>query len=169
MNDLATEIPNNEAERISNIEIDEVTEINDYCETIINKTEREKLDAVGNFLKNHLINALKEGVQMAKEVEQRVFNQEKPKKLSQVLEDKWGVCLDWNAVGKAMLDKLGIENVFRTGQYPGGPKHTYLDVKINDNWEIFDPFAEQYIKDNGGTGTRFQWIYYIDSNAEKKD
>ena len=64
-----------------------------------------------------------------------------------------------------MLNKLGIETRFQVGAVEGGPKHTYLDVKIDGMWEIFDPFAEQYLEDSGQKGTLFQPDYYLNSNA----
>jgi hypothetical protein len=155
-----------ETKSIENIEIDDVAVIDEFCTKVGDKTEREKLDATNVFLQTHLKNALSDNAVMPKDVKERIWDQDTPKKLSQVFSDKYGVCLEWHAAGKAVLDKLGIETVFRVGTVPDGPTHTYLDVKIDGNWEVFDPFAEQYIKELGGTGKRFQKEYYKNSNAK---
>jgi hypothetical protein len=155
-------------QKIENIEVDDVAVIDEFCSKVSSKSEREKLDAVRSFLKDNLKNALKEGADIPEDVQRRIWDQKTPKKLSQVFQDKYGTCLDWHAAGYVVLNKLGIETVFRSAYIPGGPGHTYLDVKIDNKWEVSDPFAEQYIKDCGGTGGRFQREYYRDSNAEKQ-
>ena len=88
--------------------------------------------------------------------------------MSQVFQDKYGVCLDWHIVAHAVLGKLGVESVFRTGRVPNSPGHTYLDVKIDRKWEIFDPFAEKYLEDVGYKGNKFQDEYYKDSFTKKE-
>lgn len=166
MSDLDRIGPRN---RIRHIEIDEVSAIEELCGAIRDMPPNMQLDAVREFLNNNLLNALDPGVDIPKDVEARVWNQRTTKALSTVLNDKYGVCLDWHVVGQAILNKLGIETIFQVGEIEHGPKHTYLDVKINNKWEIFDPFAEDYLRARGYSGKQFQKGYYLNSNAYKQD
>ncbi len=150
--------------QIENIEIDNVEEIENFCTADMTfKSKREQLNAVREFLKSHLHNALDQKAQITDDVSKRIWDQETTKKLSQVIQDKYGVCLEWHVVASTLLSKLGVENVFKTGRVPNGPGHTYLDVKIDKKWEIFDPFAEKYLEDLGHNGNKFQNEYYKDS------
>lgn len=156
--------------KIENIEIDEVEEIEKFCDAeILYKPQREKLDAVRGFLRDHLRNALNRNEKIPEDILKRIWDQDSIKKMSQVFQDKYGVCLDWHVVAHAVLGRLGIESVFRTGRIPNGPGHTYLDVKIDRKWEIFDPFAEKYLEDVGSKGTQFQDAYYKDSFTKKEN
>ncbi len=156
--------------KIENIEIDEVEEIEKFCDAkMLYKPEREKLNAVREFLRTHLRNAMNRNEKIPEDILKRIWDQDSPKKMSQVLQDQYGVCLDWHVVGHAILGKLGVESVFRTGRVPNGPGHTYLDVKINGKWEIFDPFAEKYLEDVGSKGTQFQDAYYKDSFTKQEN
>ncbi len=153
--------------KIHNIEIDTVQEIEDFCTSeVLWKPKAEQLEAVHEFLEEHLRNAICPNVYIEKKIHDRIWDQESVKKLSQIFKDQqgYGVCLDWHAVAQVILEKLGIETIFRVGTVPGGPAHTYLDVKIDGWWKIFDPFAERYLYDTGQGGERFQSEYYKESS-----
>ena len=155
-------------ERIENIEIDQVQAIENFCQQRDAQSEREKLTSVRIFLRTVLRNAIAPGVRIPPEVESRIWDQETIKKLSQVFTDRYGVCVEWHVVGQVILKRIGIEAIFRTGVIPGAPGHTYLDVKIDGQWEIFDPFAEKYLEDIGHQGQKqFQEEYYRDSLTRK--
>ena len=155
--------------RIRNIEIDEVQAVENLCEAARGMPERQQLEVVEEFLQRNMLNALNPNAQISPEIRKRVWDQKTTKALSIVLEDRYGVCLDWHVVGQAILNKLGIETVFQVGKVADGPAHTYLDVKIEDKWEIFDPFARQYLADRGVSGKQFQSEYYLNSKAYKKE
>ena len=129
---------------------------------------RDQLDAVRIFLQKNLLNALKLNTKLPPEIKSRVWDQKTTKALSIVMKDRYGVCLDWHVVGQVILNKLGIQTIFQVGKVSQGPYHTYLDVNIDGVWEIFDPFAEQYLADRGVVGKQFQQEYYRNSNTHKK-
>lgn len=150
--------------KIENIEIDIVPEIETFCNDaeLLFKPKEIQLDLIRNFLNEHLGNALNPNEKISQEVQKRIWDQKNLKKLSQVFLDKYGVCLEWCVVAHVVLQRVGIESVFRTATIPNGPGHCYLDVKIDD-WQIFDPFAERYLEDIDKPGKRFQSAYYKDS------
>ncbi len=154
--------------RIENIEVDESQVIENLCEAIKELPPEQQLVAVQEFLQHNLLNALKPKVQIPKDVEARIWDQRTVKALTTVLDDRYGVCLDWHVVGQAILNKLGIETIFQIGQVPGGAAHTYLDVNVNGKWQVFDPFADQYLKDRGYDGGLFQQGYYLNSKAYRR-
>jgi len=146
-----------------------VEEIENFCDAeMLYKPQREQLNAVRDFLRTHLRNALNKNEKIPEDILKRIWDQDAAKKMSQVFQDKYGVCLDWHIVAHAVLGKLGVESVFRTGRVPNSPGHTYLDVKIDRKWEIFDPFAEKYLEDVGYKGNKFQDEYYKDSFTKKE-
>ena len=151
--------------KIENIEVDEVQIVDDLCDAIRGYPKRKQLKAISDFLNMHLLNALESNAKIPQEIKNRVWDQQTTKALSTVLKDRWGVCLDWHVVGQAILNKLGIETVFQVGRIPRGPAHTYLDVKLDEKWEVFDPFAERYLRDQGVKGKQFQGAYYLNSRA----
>ncbi len=155
--------------KIENIEIDFVPEIEEFCSTDLQFDKKsDQLLAIQDFLESHLLNALHSTrSRIPNEVLQRIQDQKNTKTLSQVFKDKYGVCLEWCVVAHTVLQKLGIESVFRTALIAGAPGHCYLDVKIDGWWQIFDPFAIKYIKDIGATGDRFQSGYYRESFVYK--
>ena len=155
--------------RIENIEVDEIQAIEDFCDSVKDKTPEEQLEAVRQFLQDNLLNALNPRASVPVDVKRRIWDQDTIKPLSTVFKDKYGVCLDWHVVGKSILDKLGVEAIFQVGRPPwGGPAHTYLDVKLGGKWRIFDPFAEQYLRDQGKEGKLFPREYYEKSFSRKK-
>lgn len=153
--------------KIENIEIDEVQVVESFVEEHLYKPQQEQLEAVRSFLISHLKNALNPRDKVPKEIEDRIWDQESVKQLSLVLQDQYGVCVEWHVVSQVLLNRVGIETVFRIGEIPNAPLHTYLDVKIDRTWQIFDPFAERYLADVGSTGTQFQDEYYKDSFSKK--
>lgn len=153
---------------IENIELDQVAVVDDFCEKISFNTKREQLDLTRSFLQANLKNLLTIKDKVDQAILERIWDQKTIKKLSTVFDDKYGVCLEWHVVAQVVLNKVGIEAVFRTGQIPNEPEHTYLDVKIDGRWEVFDPFAENYLKEGGYTGSKFQDGYYTDSFTHKQ-
>ncbi|MCX6755548.1 MAG: hypothetical protein NT068_03395 [Candidatus Nomurabacteria bacterium] len=151
--------------RIENIEIDQVAIVEKFAEDIMWKSKREQLEATREFLRKNLKNALNPKEKVPDDIQKRIWDQDKTKTLSTVFNDKYGVCVEWHVVGQVVLNKVGMETVFKTG-YVGGVGHTYLDVKIDKKWEIFDPFAEKFLEDIGQKGSTFQDEYYKDSTSK---
>ncbi len=77
------------------------------------------------------------------------------------------MCLDYNILGKAIFDKLGIPAELKVGDIGQGPKHTFLDIQIAGKWVIFDPFAEVFLKERGSNSTLFQDEYYVTSRMHQ--
>lgn len=79
-----------------------------------------------------------------------MLNQQSIKTLSSVLSNEYGLCVDFHALACAILRKLNVIYFFRIGRIPGVPaSHTYLDVLVDGEWKIYDPFAEVFKKDGG--------------------
>jgi hypothetical protein len=156
-------------ESIHNINITQVPEL--LLQTAVEHRQgnfESKLNVTREFLKENMKNALTEPA-MPTDIARRVWDQSTGKTLSEVLELKYGVCLDYHVVAAVLLSKLNIQTLFQTGEVPNGPKHTYLDVlnPETNQWEIFDPFAEDYLKANGSAGKTFQNAYYTNSKTRQ--
>ncbi len=158
-----------EKPRIRNIELDEIPEVNNFVEGIMQLDTEEKLNAVSTFIKSKLKSALPVNSKELSDVERAkintVFDQKTPKKLSECLLVGYGVCLDYNALGKVIFDKLGIPAEFKVGDLGRGPKHTYLDIEIDGAWQIFDPFAEVFMQERGSSSKLFSTDYYTGSRT----
>lgn len=167
-NEIIKEFP-----KIRNIELDEVPEVNSFVQQVISLPVDEQLELTSAFIKSKLKNAMPLNARELSVEEQakikKVFDQVTPKKLSQCLENGYGVCLDYNALGKLIFDKLGIPAEFKVGMMDSGPKHTYLDINVGGAWKIFDPFAEVFMQERGSKSKLFHNDYYYDSATNKSD
>lgn len=154
-------------ERILYLEIDTTPEIEEFVSEIVNLSTEEKLIKVSEFIKSKFKNAISpHNIKLSKkELQkiQRVLKQE-PKKLSKALSLEYGVCVEYHVLGKAIFDKLGIPCEFKKGRMPGGSGHTFLDVQINGEWQIFDPFAEVYLNDTGEHNLKLLSPVYYESS-----
>ncbi len=154
--------------RVLHIEMDDVLAVDEFVASIATLPVREQVSLAGAFIKSQFKSAIppdstvlspEEKMQVAK-----VFDQRTVKKLSACV-GGYGVCVEYHALGKAIFDKLGIPNEFMIGRVDGGLSHTYLDIQVDGQWEIFDPFAEVYLSDRKSPGTRFMADYYTKSRA----
>lgn len=159
--------------KIRNIELDEVPEVNSFVQQMGSLPVDEQLKLTSAFIKSKLKNAMPVNAKQLPAEEQekikKVFDQMTPKKLSECLENGYGVCLDYNALGKLIFDKLGIPAEFKVGRIGSGPKHTYLDIYVGGAWQIFDPFAEVFMQERGSESKLFHSGYYSDSLTNKSN
>lgn len=157
-----------EPRRLLHIELDEVPAVNEFVASIVAHPVRDQVLLTGEFIKSQMKSAMPPDsvVLTPEEREQitQVFDQGKVKLLSACI-GGYGVCVEYHALGKAIFDKLGIPNEFMIGRVEGGLSHTYLDIQVDGQWEIFDPFAEVYLSDRKSTATRFMADYYTKSRA----
>ncbi len=154
---------------IHNINIEKIPEVLQSIATEhLDDDFPAKLNVARQFLSENMKNALTDPG-MPQQIAARVWDQSSGKTLSAVLELKYGVCLDYHVVAAVLLSKLNVQTLFQTGEVPNGPKHTYLDVfnPETNQWEIFDPFAENYLKAKGSSGRTFQSGYYSKSKTHQ--
>lgn len=70
-----------------------------------------------------------------------------PVGMQQLVDGGYGVCRDFHGYGLVAFEELGMEAVFYgNSRY----RHTFLYVKNNGVWQVFDPFAEAYFKNKTG-------------------
>lgn len=155
-----------EPKRVLHIEMDDVPAVDEFVTSIASLPVREQVSLAGAFIKSQFKSAMPPDPSRLSSEEQaqiaQVFDQRTTKKLSSCV-GGYGVCVEYHVLGKAIFDKLGIPNEFMTGRVEGGLSHTYLDIQIDGQWEIFDPFAEVYLSDRKSTATRFMADYYTKS------
>lgn len=160
-----------EEEKIINITLDEPEMVMSFVKSLKEKglNQERMVVPVSDFIKKSLKNAMNPAYKNAgNEVRDKilwVYNQGKEKSLSSVLENGYGVCLDFHALAAKIFSLLGIRYEFKVGSLPIGPKHTYLDIYIDGKWRIFDPFAEVCLSDEGKEAGLFTKEYYSESNT----
>jgi len=165
-------LPEGKPEQIRYIEIDEVPDIEQFVQEIMDLPIEEQIGRISSFVKSKLKNALNpKNKHLPDEEKTKIkesLDRSKIKKMSQVLATGYGVCVEYNALAEMIFDKLRIPCEFKSGQMGDGPKHTFLDISVNDEWQIFDPYAEVYLSDIGRPElTRFGEEYYKSSNTNK--
>lgn len=159
-----------ELKKILHIELDETPEVDYFVHEIKELSVREQIVRTSEFIKSKLKNAISPDSRTLPSAEQakiaRVLRQDEGIRLSEVLQLGYGVCVEFHALGKLVFDKLGIPCEFKTGSIGRGPDHTYLDIEVDSEWEIFDPFAEVYLRDIGHPESKlFHEGYYRSSNS----
>lgn len=161
-----------EPQQVLHIEMDDVPAVDEFVTSIASLPVREQVSLAGAFIKSQFKSAMPPDPSRLSSEEQaqiaQVFDQRTTKKLSSCV-GGYGVCVEYHALGKAIFDRLGIPNEFMTGKVDGGLSHTYLDVQVDGQWEIFDPFAEVYLSDRKSAGTRFMADYYTKSRAVSRN
>lgn len=161
----------NKVEQIRHIELDVVPDVEKFIQEIESLPIEEQVSRINLFVKEKLKNAIAPNIgDLPAEEKIKVdesLDRSETRKMSEVLELGYGVCVEYNALAKTMFDKLGIPCEFKSGQMGDGPKHTFLDIEVNGKWEIFDPFAEVYLADiDRSELTRFDDAYYESSNSD---
>lgn len=163
----------NKKTTILHIEVDEIPKVDAFVEEIRDLSVEEKLERVSDFIKSNFKNAISPSVRdlpsEEREKVNKILDQRNIKKLSECLELGYGVCVEYHVLGKSIFDKLGIPCEFKTGKVEGGPGHTFLDIQVDGKWQIFDPFAEVYLKERGSSAKLFNPVYYISSKVSDKD
>lgn len=154
--------------KILHITIDEVPAVAAFVASIKGLPIEEQIAQTSRFIQLSFINALSPnnislldgelGVKLSAE-----------KTLSEALALQYGVCVEYHVLGKTIFDQLDIPCKFQSGRLSGeGPGHTYLDVQVNGKWQIFDPFAEVYLRDMGRPDLKLLAAGYYAASETKK-